>query len=849
MIAQARAFAGFEHKKHFKKNRRMRWIVLIVCAFIFVGQFSAAAPPTGSVNTWSAPILLTDAIGVSPIGGQLEIFEDQAGSATLDNAMTTAAFQPSTQVIPNFGFSHAAYWVRFSVRNQEQHPIARLIEIGNPFIDSIRLYEFRGGRLISTKEAGDTIAFGQRDVPHRNFVFHVEFDAQEEAAFYLRFQNKGRIAIAITFWQPVAFAVHTYHEQFASGIFYGAALIMLGYNLLLFFLLKERIYGQYILLLASVMIMVASNEGFAYQYLWPAFPWWNDVSLNAFVGLTSMLSLWFSARFLRLPEYSRLLYHVTIALRWIWGVLTVLFVLTRDPALPQLIVGLALPGPLLLIASAFVVWRQGYQPARYYLLSWGIFFAGAFVEVLGMNNLIPVELISGRGLRFGLVLALAFISLALSDRINLLKSEKAEAQAKALRAAQENEQLILEQNALLERSVAERTAELRASNAQLHQEIVERKRVELTLRKLEKAMETTEAGITITDPEGRILYINPADARQHGYAVEEALGLPSSIFAPARQEAPGEIEQERLDAESLYWKRERVNVRKDGSTFPVELISTPLHDEQGRYLGRVTVCEDITEQKQAELALIAAHKELQQKNRELQEVNASKDKFFSIISHDLRSPLSVILGMTELLRENFERYTPERAKEFLTRMYAAAERLHMLLENLLTWSRLQRGVMEYRPEDIDLHGIAEESRDLFLAKAEQKSVFLTNLIPRAISAFADYSMINTVIRNLVSNALKFTTTGDRIEVAASQRDTMVEICVRDTGTGISPEDMSKLFRIDVQHSNVGTAGERGTGLGLILCQELVERNGGAIWVESQLGEGTTFRFTLPAQKT
>ncbi|GAK50125.1 sensory transduction histidine kinase [Candidatus Moduliflexus flocculans] len=841
------ALAGFGDKKNCNSRRSRRWIACVVCVITLLGWLKTATPSDRSAVP-SVPILLTDTIEVSPIGQCLEIFEDPTGRATLDEIMAIAAFSRSTQAIPNFGFSHSAYWVRFTVRNQERHPSTRLMEIGNPFIDSIRIYEFHNGMLFSTKESGDTVEFRQRDVPHRNFVFQLEFGPQEEATLYLRFQNKGRMAIAITLWQPIAFAVHAYHQQFASGIFYGAALIMLGYNLLLFWLLKERIYGQYILLLASIIIMVSSNEGFAYQYLWPTLPWWNDVSLNAFVGLTSILSLWFSAQFLRLAEYSRSLCRATTVLQWIWGILTALFVITRHPALPQLIVGLALPGPLLLIAAAFFVWRKGYQPARYYLLSWGIFFAGAFVEVLGIHNVIPVELISGRGLRVGLVLALAFISLALSDRINLLKFEKADAQAKALQAAQENEQLILEQNLVLERSVAERTAELRASNEQLHQEIAERKRAELTLRKLEKAMETTEAGITITDPEGRIVYINPADARQHGYTVEEALGFPAAIFAPMQQEQTDDSEQNYVKASGLYWKRERMNVRKDGSAFPVELISTPLHDEQGVYLGRVTVCEDITEQQQAELKLIAAHKELQQKNRELQEVNASKDKFFSIISHDLRNPLSVILGMTELLRENFEHYTPERAKEFLTRMYAAAERLHILLENLLTWSRLQRGVMEYHPEDINLFDIGEENRDLFLEKAAQKGITLVNAIPPKTRAFADHGMMNTVIRNLVSNALKFTTAGDLIEIAVFQRDSLIELSIRDTGIGIAPEDMEKLFRIDVQHSQVGTAGERGTGLGLILCQELVERNGGAIWVESQPGQGATFHLTLPAQK-
>ncbi len=831
----------------------MRWRVSCVCVIMLFGQIAAAAMPlNGAIAPAGARVILTETEQTYPIGPVLEIFEDQTGELTIDDVVSpvsaVATFSRSTQMIPNFGFSSSAYWVRFTVQNQAAHLTEWLMEIGNPFIDHIQVYEFREGTLVSTKEVGDTVPFRQRDIPHRNFVFRLEFAAHQEATYYLRFQNKGRMAIAITLWRPFAFTMREYHQQFGSGLFYGMLLMMLGYNLLLFLMMKEPIYGKYVLLLTALIIMLSSNEGFAYQYLWPTLPWWNDVSLNAFVGITSILSLWFSDQFLRLPEYARLPHLATVALRWIWGFLTALFVLTRHSALPQVIVGLALPGPLLLIAFAVVCLRKGYKPAILYLLSWGVFFAGAFVEVLGMYNLIPMEWVGGRGLRIGSAFALAFVSLALSNQVNLLKSEKAGANAQALRAAKENERLVREQNLLLERSVAERTTELRTSNTQLQQEIAERKRVELTLRKLEKAMETTEVGITITDPDGLIVYINPADARQHGYTVEDALGFPASIFAPEQQEPAAETPLNQPEAHTPYWKRERINVHKDGSTFPVELISTPLHDEHGGYLGRVTVCEDISEQKQAELALLAAHNELQQKNRELQEVNASKDKFFSIISHDLRSPLSVILGMTELLRENFEHYTPERAKEFLTRMYAAAERLHMLLENLLTWSRIQRGVMEYRPEDIDLRDIGEENRDLFLAKSEQKNIILANTIPPRTIAFADYGMVSTVIRNLASNALKFTTEGDRIDISASRSDTQVEVSVRDTGTGMSAEDLAKLFRIDVQHSNVGTAGERGTGLGLILCRELVERNGGTIWAESQLGEGTTFRFTLPARK-
>jgi len=258
-----------------------------------------------------------------------------------------------------------------------------------------------------------------------------------------------------------------------------------------------------------------------------------------------------------------------------------------------------------------------------------------------------------------------------------------------------------------------------------------------------------------------------------------------------------------------------------------------------------TAQQEIAERKEAEAALLVAHTELKEKNAQLQELNASKDKFFSIISHDLRNPFNTLLGFAQLLAENVEQYSQDEIKLKVERLRTSAERLHALLENLLTWSRIQRGVMEHYPESIALSEIAEDNFDLFAPNAEQKQITFRNEIPENTPAYADYSMVNTVMRNLISNALKFTQNGGNIEVSAHPRETYIEISVSDTGIGIHQEDIPKLFRIDVQHTNVGTAGEKGTGLGLILCQELVERNSGRIWVESEVRKGTTFRFTLP----
>lgn len=813
-------------------------LCILVCGLTAAG---------GALADAAGPLPLTDQSGRYPLGPRVEYLEDPSRALTFADVQApeyAAQFTRSHDAMLNFGFTRSVYWVRARVQKQSQAPGSWVLEIGNPFTDRVDVYLPGPDGTVTHVQAGDSLPFRRRAIRHRHFLFWLTLPPQQECTIYARFQNKGRVTIDMTVWTLPALAQRDYHQQLASGLFYGAVLIMAAYNLFSFLLLKERIYLNYVVLAATMALLLLNNEGYAYQYLWPGLVWWNDVSLVTFTGLSGIVAMMFSYRFLRIAEYSRLFQRIMQGFIAVWAVLTLIFFATRNPLLPQVIVGLQIPGPISLIAAGVVVWRRGYRPARYYLLSWGVFFAGGFLEVLGMYGIIPIALVDGKGLRIGLALALALLSLALADRINLLKQAAADAQHKMLLASQQNERLIREQNLLLEENVAERTRELQASNERLHREIGERKQAEDTLRKLEKAIETTDVGITITDPEGRIVYINPADARNHGYTVEEALGQSSRIFAPPdelhhQDAAGGDADQPSI------WKRERFNSRKDGSVFPVELISTRIYAEDGAYLGRVTVCSDMTEYKEAQDALWTAHQELRQTNAQLQELNASKDKFFSIISHDLRSPFTTLLGFAQMLQHNLDTYAPEEIRHRVNRIYASAERLYALLENLLTWSRLQRGVMRYEPEALPLHEVAEDTLDLFVSKADEKQIRLTNAIQDGVAAHADHNMVSTVLRNLVSNALKFTPEHGAIAISASQAGETVEVAVADNGTGIAEDDLPKLFRIDTQHTTFGTAGESGTGLGLVLCQELVEHNGGRIWVESEIERGTTFRFTLP----
>jgi len=241
---------------------------------------------------------------------------------------------------------------------------------------------------------------------------------------------------------------------------------------------------------------------------------------------------------------------------------------------------------------------------------------------------------------------------------------------------------------------------------------------------------------------------------------------------------------------------------------------------------------------------VATHIEIKRSREKLTELNATKDKLFSIISHDLKSSVGSIFNITDLLLENFDEYEPDKIRQILTSISQSSKTTFELLENLLDWARLQTGKFTQQIEKLDLKTIIYNTLQLYEVIAKNKSITLQNNILSDISIQGDSNMTQTVLRNLISNAIKFTDADGMVTVNSLESDLQVEIQVSDSGVGIVPENIPYLFSIEKNISTPGTRGERGTGLGLMLCKELIEKQGGKIWVESKLGKGSTFKFTL-----
>ena len=243
--------------------------------------------------------------------------------------------------------------------------------------------------------------------------------------------------------------------------------------------------------------------------------------------------------------------------------------------------------------------------------------------------------------------------------------------------------------------------------------------------------------------------------------------------------------------------------------------------------------------------LAAANEQIAKQNEELQDLNATKDKFFSIISHDLKGPLNSLSSFTFLLKDHVDSLSKEEIQHLAADLDKSQKNLYALLENLLDWSRSQTGNIEFTPEKFDLKEVLETNKELLSAQANAKGIQINNKAEDTIEVNAHKNSVTTVVRNLISNAIKFTPESGTIDLTLKADANEVIVSVIDNGVGMTKEVMDKLFRIDAKHSTKGTADEKGTGLGLILCKEFIEKNGGRIWVTSEVDKGSQFSFSLP----
>lgn len=344
--------------------------------------------------------------------------------------------------------------------------------------------------------------------------------------------------------------------------------------------------------------------------------------------------------------------------------------------------------------------------------------------------------------------------------------------------------------------------------------------------------------IVLLDANGVQKYVSESCEKILGFKQEELMNIPviEEMLHPEDQQKVLQGLKDILN-KTAYGGTQYRHRHKNGNWVYLEAFGTNQLDNP-ELSSVVLNVRDITERKKAETALLESEKQLK-------ELNATKDRFFSIIAHDLRSPFNSIVGFCNLLQQEIEEDNYQSVSKHVNIIRKSSQKAMDLLSNLLIWSQSQTGRLEFNPEYFELVTSIKETMDLLGDSAYQKSITIDYELPKEIPVYADKEMINSVLRNLLSNAIKFTYPNGKILVKAKVKNNQLIVSVKDNGTGIDQEDITKLFKIEDSYSTSGTNWETGTGLGLILCKDFVEMHGGKIWVDSEKGKGSTFYFSIP----
>ena len=637
-----------------------------------------------SLTLFAQPILLIDKT-YAEVEGRLQHLVDKGGTLSLQQVQTMEmkALNPSSS--PNFGFNKYVHWFKIEIKNQANNT-EWLLEIPFAPLDQVDFFiQSDSASSWIHKVSGDIYPMSEKDVHHRYSVFAFSILKGIKKTIYLRVKTVSSVQVPVIFWPRKEFLKASYKIQIINGMFYGAMLIMVLYQLFLAFSMRERVTVYYVLTLLAMTNVLGFFQGYNFLYLYPETPEFNDI-FAIFTGPAFVLfSALLTRSFLNLRSYSRWLDNLLI-LNMILDIAVafLMLIFLRQVSFVYHYYFMVIHCALILTSTAYCLHKK-FKPALFYLLAWVTPLLATFVFSIGSLGLMSGYLSSNYfGLMAGSLSQVLLISFALGERWTNFFNENQRKKEKELKREQD--------------------------------------------------------------------------------------------------------ETERLER--------IVNLRTE---------------------------------------------EIQMKNERLIEVNDIKDKLFSIVSHDIRGPLTSLQLALSLAKSG-----DVSASEF--KMLASELELRLIhtndfISNLLQWAKLQLGGSIYQPTNIDLSAVAADTLELFKSEINQKEINVTYQFPSLI-AYADLNMIRSMMRNLITNAVKFTGVKGSITVKGWREENEIIFSIIDTGVGIPVMHQKRLFTLS-SVTTQGTHQEKGTGLGLLLCKEFAEKNGGRIWFESVESKGTTFYFSLP----
>lgn len=781
------------------------------------------------------------------LGKHLQFLQDPTGQLTIEQVASPdydTQFYPSPSKSPSFGYTNATIWVKFRLKNQNPDIDNWYIEHGYPNIQHIYLYRPAAtGTGFEAIKTGTLYPAKTREIPYRNFVFSLPLPLEHEQTFYLRLQSEATILANFTLWQPSAFHKKSNFDLLTKGLFFGSLVTAAIYSLFMWFSLKDHSYLYYILLISSITICLLAIHGLAPQYLWPNITWLNLYVIPVSQTTSVIMRLIWSTHFLQIKSRTPWLHKLFLGLLGWCAV-----ILIQVPFVPYRLVVqqnliLAFVSLVIVVIAGVVVWRQGHQEARFYVLGWGGILMIIFWTTSIRFGYLPAWFVIYYSLDLSLIWLSLFLLLALADRINLLRQHAEQA------------------------NIA----------------------IKASANRLSQYLEAMPTGVAVFTPQLEMAYIN--DTGRHLLNDQETTRyqtLPEAArtyhFQRSGSDDPYPIAElpvnRALQGETTTIEDLELMVNNQPITLAV--TGKPIIDINGEVEYAILVFQDITERRLNEQELASyrtqleemvsqrtaalkqeiserkrAEVALRQAKENAEAANQAKSVFLANMSHELRSPLNGVMGFAEILSWD-DNLTPNQ-QNHLNIIHRSGEHLLTLIDDVLNLAKIEADQLELQPTDFKLAPFLTDLVELFKARAEKRGLFFlfeTETVspngqpdPDTIlpTVQTDAKRLRQVLLNLISNALKFTTVGGvTLHVTTrpiTDQQVAIHFKVSDTGLGIASADQPRIFEPFTQ---VGDMEKHpgGTGLGLNISQSIVTLLGSRLQVDSQLGQGTTFWFEL-----
>ena len=758
--------------------------------------------------------ILTNETTVSVMTPYLRLFKDSIGNTPFSVISDTLnAGKLKAVVGKRLGFlpTKDVYWLKFELANHSGS-WDWIVDIDNPIVSSIALY------VVNQAGVTDTVMHGGLDFLKQNkfgdytsspFLLHIKPGSSKKLFF--RIQRDAFLPLVIRVMSTESFVKKSVMNHSWLGLFWGIIMTSLIINIIIYFRAGHGHYRLNVILLIAFSLIMFYQFGFGFDPL-PGLS--HGLKHQIRLTLIGIIFLSFNIRITqffnsRTDEFWRVIFQGI-------SIILILFTLSSlSNFFPAYILSLIIP--FIIVAVAFLWFcisviglRKFDRRSLFFFLSMLPFVIASITAVLFRNNFIDFNFFTSHIHIFAITFFCSILTLESIEELTELRKEKAKA------------------------------VELASINQLLKHEIEMREKAQKTLveseEKYRNLIENIHEIIFKIDSENNLVFVSPSVYAQFGYTPEELVGKPFTLYIKGEEQ---QINESFDDPKAKHLGSSEYELITKSGEIKHILSSTKAIFENGVYAGGAGTIIDMTDRKLMEL-------KLRESEKYLKETNATKDKFFSIISHDLLDPFNALLGFSSLLTESAKKGDVALNLRYADIINQSVRRILDLLQNLLLWTKVHNGKLEPNLMIISISELVTDSLALLLMHAQYKQISIQFDIEENAKAAMDYNMMATVIRNLVGNAIKYSNIGGTIIIESNHQNNMLHFSVTDHGTGIDEEHLDELFMLDKSHRKKGTSEEAGTGLGLFISKEFIDIHRGQISVESTPDKGSRFMFSIPA---